>query len=146
MQAAEEMGYDIVDINGEQQTGFAFFQFTQRRATRCSTAKAFLRPARLRKNLHVALFAHVTKVIMDESNKRALGVEFIRNGKKDSVFARREVILSAGAIGSPHILMLSGIGPREHLEQVGVKVIHDSPGVGRNLQDHIAVVKYPFII
>lgn len=139
MQAGEEMGYDIVDINGDQQTGFAFFQFTQRRATRCSTAKAFLRPARLRKNLHVALFAHVTKVIMDETNKRALGVEFIRNGRKQAVYAKREVILSAGAINTPHLLMLSGIGPREHLEQVGIKVLHDSPGVGRNLQDHIAV-------
>lgn len=139
IQAGEEMGYDIVDINGEQQTGFAFFQFTQRRATRCSVAKAFLRPARLRKNLHVALFSHVTKVLIDETSKRALGVEFIRNGKKHSVYAKREVILSAGAINSPHLLMLSGIGPREHLEQVGIKVIHDSPGVGRNLQDHIAV-------
>lgn len=139
IQAAEEMGYDIVDVNGEQQTGFAFFQFTQRRATRCSTAKAFLRPARLRKNLHVALFAHVTKVIMDESNKRALGVEFIRDGHRRSVYAKREVILSGGAIGSPHLLMLSGIGPRANLEQVGIKVQHDSPGVGRNLQDHIAV-------
>lgn len=139
IQAGEEMGYDIVDVNGEQQTGFAFFQFTQRRASRCSAAKAFLRPARLRKNLHVALFSHVTRIIMDETTKRALGVEFIRNGRKQSAYAKREVILSAGAINSPHLLMLSGIGPREHLEQVGIKVIHDSPGVGRNLQDHIAV-------
>ena len=139
IQAGEEMGYDIVDVNGDQQTGFAFFQFTQRRASRCSTAKAFLRPARLRKNLHVALFAHVTKVIIDETTKRALGVEFIRNGKKQTVYAKREVILTAGSIGSPHILLNSGIGPREDLEKVGVKVVHDSPGVGRNLQDHIAV-------
>jgi choline dehydrogenase len=138
LQAAEEQGYDIVDINGEQQTGFAFFQFHQRRGTRCSAAKAFLRPARLRKNLHVALFSHVTKVIMDETNKRALGVEFIRNGRKQSVYAKREVILSAGAIATPVILMHSGIGPREHLEKIGIKVIHDSPGVGRNLQDHPA--------
>lgn len=133
------MGYDIVDINGDQQTGFAFFQFTQRRASRCSAAKAFLRPARLRKNLHVALFAHVTKVIIDETTKRALGVEFIRNGKKSAVYAKREVILSAGAVNTPHLLMLSGIGPREHLEHIGINVIHDSPGVGRNVQDHIAV-------
>lgn len=138
LQAAEEQGYDIVDINGEQQTGFGFFQYHQRRGSRCSAAKAFLRPARLRKNLHVALFAHVTKVIFDETNKRALGVEFIRNGKKQSVYAKREVILSAGAISTPQLLMLSGIGPREHLEKFGIKVIHHSPGVGRNLQDHIA--------
>lgn len=138
LQAAEEQGYDIVDINGEQQTGFAFFQYHQRRASRCSVAKAFLRPIRLRKNLHVALFSHVTKVIFDETNKRALGVEFIRNGRKQSVYAKREVILSAGAISTPQLLMLSGIGPRAHLEKLGIKVIHDSPGVGRNLQDHVA--------
>lgn len=139
LQAGEEMGYDIVDVNGDQQTGFAFFQFTQRRASRCSAAKAFLRPARLRKNLHVALFSHVTKIIIDETSNRAIGVEFIRDGRKQSAFAKREVILSAGAINSPHILMLSGIGPRKHLEEIGINVIHDSPGVGRNLQDHIAV-------
>jgi choline dehydrogenase len=133
------MGYEIQDINGEHQTGFAFFQFTQRRATRCSAAKAFLRPIRLRKNFHLALFSHVTKIIIDEDSKRALGVEFIRNGEKHQVFAKREVILSAGAINSPHILMLSGVGPREHLEEKGIRVIHDSPGVGQNLQDHIAI-------
>lgn len=139
IQAAEEMGYDVVDINGAQQTGFAFFQFTQRRATRCSTAKAFLRPARLRKNLHISIFSHVTKVIMDETNKRALGVEFIRDGKKHVTYAKREVILSAGAINTPQLLMLSGVGPRQHLEEMGINVIKDAPGVGRNLQDHIAV-------
>lgn len=140
------MGYDIVDVNGEQQTGFAFFQFTMRRGTRCSTAKAFLRPVRNRKNLHVALFAHVTKVIMDEENNRALGVEFIRNGKYYRSYAKREVILSAGAINSPHLLMLSGIGPRADLQKVGVNVIHDSPGVGQNLQDHIAIGGIVFLI
>ncbi|XP_055308995.1 glucose dehydrogenase [FAD, quinone]-like [Sitodiplosis mosellana] len=139
LQAGEELGYDIVDINGEQQTGFAFYQFTMRRGARCSDAKAFLRPVRLRKNLHVALYAHVTKVIFDEESKRALGVEFIRNGVKQAVYAKREVILSAGAINSPHLLMLSGIGPRADLEKVGIPVIHDAPGVGRNLQDHIAI-------
>lgn len=110
-----------------------------RRGARCSDAKAFLRPVRLRKNLHVALFTHVTKVIFDPDTKRALGVEFIRDGVKQSVFAKREVILSAGAINSPHLLMLSGIGPHADLEKVGIPVIHDSPGVGRNLQDHIAI-------
>lgn len=139
LQAGEEFGYDIVDINGEQQTGFAFYQFNMRRAARCSTAKAFLRPVRLRKNLHVALFAHVTRVIMDPLTKRALGVEYIRDGVKRVVHATREVILSAGAIASPHILMNSGIGPRQNLESVGVEVIHSLDGVGQNLQDHIAV-------
>lgn len=139
LQAGEEMGYDIVDVNGEQQTGFAFYQFAMRRGSRCSMAKAFLRPVRNRKNLHVALFSHVTRVIIDPISKRALGVEFLRNGKKHAAYARREVILAAGAIGSPHLLMLSGVGPRKNLEKVGVPVIHDAKGVGRNLQDHIAI-------
>lgn len=139
LQAGQEFGYDIVDINGEQQTGFAFYQFNMRRASRCSTAKAFLRPVRLRKNLHIALFAHTTRIIIDPLTKRAFGVEYIRDGKKQVVHARREIILSAGAIGSPHILMNSGVGPRENLESVGVEVVHSLPGVGQNLQDHIAV-------
>lgn len=139
LQAGEEMGYEIVDVNGDQQTGFAFYQYTMRRGTRCSAAKAFLRPIRTRKNLHIALFSHVTKIIIDETTKRAIGVEFLRYGKMRQVFAKREVILSAGAIGTPHLLMLSGIGPRDNLEHVGVPVIKDAPGVGRNLQDHIAI-------
>lgn len=133
------MGYDIVDVNGEQQTGFAFYQFTMRRASRCSTAKAFLRPVRNRPNLHVALFAHVTRVIIDPQTKRALGVEFFRDGSKHVSYAKREVILSAGAIASPHLLMLSGIGPQEDLQRVGIPVVQHAPGVGRNLQDHIAI-------
>ncbi|XP_060806625.1 glucose dehydrogenase [FAD, quinone]-like [Amyelois transitella] len=139
LQAGEEMGYDIVDVNGAQQTGFAWYQFTIRRGTRCSTAKAFLRPVRLRHNLHVALFAHVTKVLIDKETKRAIGVEFFRDGKMQVVYAKREVILAAGAIASPQLLLLSGIGPEEHLKEVGIDVVHNSPGVGKNLQDHIAV-------
>lgn len=139
LQAGQEMGYDIVDVNGDQQTGFAFYQFTMRRGSRCSDAKAFLRPVRARPNLHIALHSHVTRVIFDPETKRALGVEYLRGGQKYEVYAKREVILSAGAINSPHLLMLSGIGPRSNLEKVGVPVLHDSPGVGRNLQDHIAI-------
>lgn len=139
LQAAQEFGYDLIDVNGEQQTGFAFYQFNMRRASRCSAAKAFLRPVRLRRNLHVALHAHVTRIVVDPATKRALGVEFIRNGKTYVTYVRREVILSAGAIGSPHILLNSGIGPRHDLESVGVPVVHALDGVGRNLQDHIAI-------
>lgn len=139
IQAGEEMGYDVRDINGDKQTGYAWYQFTMRRGTRCSAAKAFLRPVRLRQNLHIALFSHVTKVLVEKSTKQAYGVEFIRDGNKQVVYATKEVILSAGAIGSPQLLMLSGIGPKEHLEEVGIDVVQDSPGVGRNLQDHIAI-------
>ncbi|CAK1541574.1 unnamed protein product [Leptosia nina] len=139
LQAGEEMGYDIIDVNGAQQTGYGWYQFTMRRGSRCSTAKAFLRPVRLRQNLHIALFSHATKVLIDKDTKRAYGVEFIRDNAKQVVYAKREVILSAGAIASPQLLMLSGVGPAEHLKEVGVDVIYDSPGVGKNLQDHIAV-------
>lgn len=146
LQAGEEMGYDIVDVNGDTQTGFGFFQFTMRRGTRCSAAKAFVRPIQLRKNFHLSLWSHVTRVLIDPTTKRSYGVEFIRDGKKQVVYARKEVILSAGAINSPHLLMLSGVGPRANLERVGVPVIHDSPGVGENLQDHIAVGGLAFLI
>ncbi|XP_045771190.1 glucose dehydrogenase [FAD, quinone] [Maniola jurtina] len=139
LQAGEETGYDIIDVNGAQQTGYAWYQFTMRRGTRCSTAKAFLRPVRLRQNLHISLFSHVTKVLIDQEKKRAYGVEFIRDTEKQVIYAKREVILSAGAIASPQLLMLSGVGPASHLKEVGINVIYDSPGVGRNLQDHIAV-------
>ncbi|CAG9791392.1 unnamed protein product [Diatraea saccharalis] len=139
LQAGEEMGYEILDVNGAQQTGFSWYQFTIRRGARCSAAKAFLRPVRLRQNLHIALFSHVTKVLIDKDNKRAYGVEFIRDGVTQVIYATKEVILSAGAIGSPQLLLLSGVGPEDHLKEVGVDVIHNSPGVGKNLQDHIAV-------
>lgn len=146
LQAGEEMGYDIVDVNGEQQTGFGFYQFNMRRGSRASAAKCFLRPVRLRKNLHVALFSHVTKVLTHPETKRATGVQFIRNGKLQTAYATREVILAAGAIGSPHLMMLSGIGPGDELQRVGLPVVHHLPGVGQNLQDHIAVGGIAFLI
>lgn len=82
LEAAQEMGYDVRDINGEKQTGFALWQFTMRRGSRCSAAKAFLRPVRLRPNLHISMWSHVTKVHIDPVTKRAYAVEFIRDGKK----------------------------------------------------------------
>jgi choline dehydrogenase-like flavoprotein len=108
--------YDNRDINGEFQTGFMIAQGTTRRGTRCSTGKAFLRPARLRKNLHVAMESHVTRVLIESVTKRAFGVEFSREGKLNIVRARKEVIVSGGSVNSPQLLMLSGIGPREHLQ------------------------------
>ncbi|XP_033207048.1 glucose dehydrogenase [FAD, quinone]-like isoform X2 [Belonocnema kinseyi] len=146
LQAGEEMGYNIVDVNGEQQTGFSLYQYTMRRATRCSSAKAFIRPIRLRPNFHLALWSHVTKVLIDPRTRKAYGVSFIRDGKHQIVYARKEVILSAGAINSPQLLMLSGIGPRAHLEEMGINVIQDAPGVGMNVQDHIAVGGLAFLI
>ncbi|KAL2716008.1 hypothetical protein V1478_013684 [Vespula squamosa] len=146
LQAAEEHGYKIVDVNGEQQTGFAFFQYTMRKGTRCSAAKAFVRPIKFRKNFHLSLWSHVTRILIDPSTKTAYGVEFIRNGRVETIFAKKEVVLSAGAINTPQLLMLSGIGPRNHLEDLGISVIQDSPGVGQNLQDHIALGGLIFLI
>ncbi|CAH2005470.1 unnamed protein product [Acanthoscelides obtectus] len=131
LEAGAEMGYDIRDVNGDKQTGFALWQYTMRRGARCSAAKAFLRPIRLRKNLHISMYSHVTKILIDPATRRAYGVEFLKNGIKRRVLVRKEVILSAGAINSPHLLMLSGVGPANHLKEKGVPVIHDSPGVGK---------------
>ncbi len=108
-----------------------------RDGSRCSTAKAFLRPARKRKNLHVALRSHAHRVLIDDQ-KQAYGVVFERGKKILRIRAKKEVILSAGAIGSPQLLMLSGVGDPDHLSSVGVTVKHSLKGVGQNLQDHIS--------
>jgi choline dehydrogenase-like flavoprotein len=100
-------------------------------------AKAFLRPARNRANLHIAMLAHVHRVLIDDSN-RAYGVVFERNRRLQRIVARKEVIMSAGAIGSPQLLMLSGIGPASDLSALGIAVKKDLPGIGQNLQDHIS--------
>ena len=118
LEAAKLFGYPNIDLNANQQTGFAIPQGTIRRGARCSTAKAFLRDIAGRPNLDVHVHAHATKVLFNH-HKRAIGVKFYRDGAEHSVFASREVILSAGAVNSPQLLMLSGIGPRHHLEELG---------------------------
>ncbi len=135
IEAGVEMGYENRDGNGEHQTGFMIPQGTIRRGTRCSSAKAFLRPVRKRRNLHIAMHSMVTKILIDPYTKRAYGVRFKRKGKLWEVHARKEVILSAGALNSAHLLMLSGIGPSWHLQEHGINVIQDLP-VGENLMDH----------
>lgn len=121
------------------------YQGTIRRGTRCSTAKAFLRPARHRPNLHVALYAHVTKIIINPVTNQATGVQFLRDGRMQLVHAKREVILSGGSIGSAQLLMLSGVGPREHLQRLGIRVLRDLR-VGDNLQDHVGMFGLTFIV
>ncbi|XP_028134082.1 glucose dehydrogenase [FAD, quinone]-like [Diabrotica virgifera virgifera] len=138
LEAGLEMGYPVRDINGADQAGFMIAQGTIRRGSRCSTAKAFLRPVKLRKNIHIALNAHVTRVLINPTTMRAFGVEFVRNGRKQIVTAKREIILSAGAINTPQILMLSGIGPKDELTKHGIPILRDLP-VGENLQDHVAM-------
>ncbi|XP_046737984.1 glucose dehydrogenase [FAD, quinone] [Diprion similis] len=137
MEAGKELGYPVLDLNGRSHTGFTIAQTTSRNGSRLSTARAFLRPARNRRNLHIMLNTTVTKVLLD-ANKRAIGVEFFFDGKLHQVMANKEVIVSGGAVNSPQILLNSGIGPREELQAVGVPVLHDLPGVGKNLHNHVA--------
>ncbi|ODM92286.1 Glucose dehydrogenase [FAD, quinone] [Orchesella cincta] len=136
VQAGIEIGYENRDINGESQTGFMIAQGTIRRGSRCSTSRAFLRPIRHRPNLHIVIHAHVLKVNIDHVYKRAWSVTMLHQGRMRIIQARNEIILSAGAVSSPHILMLSGVGPAEHLTELGIPVIQDA-AVGLNLQDHI---------
>ncbi|XP_076054179.1 glucose dehydrogenase [FAD, quinone]-like [Oratosquilla oratoria] len=140
-----EMGYENRDFNAEYQTGFMIPQGTIRRGSRCSTSKAFIRPVRHRKNLHVAMHSFVTKVLIDPHTRRAHGVKIIRNGHVLVVHARKEIILSGGSINTPQLLMLSGIGPKEHLQQHGIPVLQDLP-VGHNMQDHIGTGGIVFLI
>ncbi|KAL0130223.1 hypothetical protein PUN28_002068 [Cardiocondyla obscurior] len=144
LQAGQEMGYENRDINGFNQTGFMLTQATIRRGSRCSTAKAFLRPVKNRPNLHIAMQAQALRVIFNDK-KRATGIEFLRNGKQQIVRCRREIISSAGAINSPQLLMLSGIGPREHLTEFGIPVLSDLR-VGDNLQDHVGLGGLTFVV
>ena len=116
-----------------------------RNGTRCSTSRAYLHPIRNRRNLHVRKRAQVTRILMEAGRKRAYGVEFMRNGRKYTVTVRKEVIVSAGAINSPHLLMVSGIGPASHLAEKRVPLVKDLP-VGHNLMDHVALGGLTFAI
>ncbi|MDK3257933.1 GMC family oxidoreductase [Blastococcus capsensis] len=122
------------DFNGATQEGVGQYQVTQKRGRRWSAADAYLHPAMDRPNLTVRTGAPATRVLVE--NGRATGVEFRCGGKLHTVRAGREVVLSGGAVNSPQLLMLSGIGPAQHLREVGVGVVHDLPGVGSGLQDH----------
>jgi choline dehydrogenase len=138
VQAAEETGFPHnQDFNGDAQEGFGFYQVTQKRGKRHSAAVGYLHPAMARPNLTVRTNVHVSGIIFD--GKRAYGVNFLEDGETIQAHVEREIILSAGAIGSPHLLMMSGIGPADQLRQFGVPVMCDLPGVGENLQDHPAV-------
>ncbi|XP_062570021.1 L-sorbose 1-dehydrogenase-like [Saccostrea cucullata] len=132
----EELGYRVVDCNGMSQIGFCFGQETVRSGERWSTAKAFLRPAMNRPNLHVVTNAYVTKILIE--NRKAVGITLVKNYETYHIKAEKEVIISAGSINSPKILILSGIGPKDHLESLGIPVVADLP-VGENLEDHINV-------
>ena len=123
------------DFNGAQQEGAGYFQLTVDRGRRCSAATAFLRPAVARPNLEVVTGALVDRIVLE--GRRATGVEYWHHGTQRTARASRETILAAGAINSPHLLLLSGIGSPDELRRAGVVPRHDLPGVGRNLQDHL---------
>jgi choline dehydrogenase len=135
VQSAVAAGYPRNDdFNGATQEGVGQYQVTQKRGRRWSSADAYLHPAERRPNLTVRTGALTTRVLV--SGGRATGVEYRSGGRVHTVHATREVVLSGGAVNSPQLLMLSGIGPAEHLRSVGVDVVHDLPGVGGGLQDH----------
>jgi len=135
--AAQAAGYKFnPDYNGADQEGVGFFQLTSRNGRRCSAAVAYLNPVKSRENLQIITHAQVEKVVIE--GKRATGVVYTdRSGKKHTVTARKEIVLSGGAINSPQILMLSGIGEAAQLAENGIEVMQDLPGVGKNMQDHL---------
>lgn len=134
--AGVDAGYPATDdYNGAQQEGFGPMQMTVKNGVRWSTANAYLKPALKRDNLTVITQALVHKVLFE--GKKAVGVHFERKGKHINVNAHKEVVLSAGSIGSPHILQLSGVGAAATLAKAGIEQIHELPGVGENLQDHL---------
>ncbi|KAJ8314796.1 hypothetical protein KUTeg_006946 [Tegillarca granosa] len=136
LKAGKELGYNTIDCNGQEQIGFCKGQATINHGHRMHTARAYLR--------------HATQRIKIE-NGRAVGVDILKDGRKKTIRARKEVILSAGAVNSPQILMLSGIGPKKHLEKIGITTVHSDLPVGQNLQDHLSLwfghyIKLPYSI
>lgn len=137
LEAGKEMGYNIIDYNNPKtMIGVSQTQTSIRGVRRESAASAYLLPIKTRPNLHIVKNAYVTNLLIDSNTKKVFGVKFIKDSKKRKVQAKNEVILSAGTFGSPKILMLSGIGPADHLQDIGIPVVADLP-VGYNLQEHL---------
>ncbi|XP_001602364.1 glucose dehydrogenase [FAD, quinone] [Nasonia vitripennis] len=145
LEAGLEMGYPIIDYNANQDIGFSYIQATLKNGTRVSTNRAYLYPANRRKNLFVTRLSHVNKILIDPVTKRAYGVDYTKLGMNLRVRARKEIILCAGSIGSAQILMLSGVGPADHLNEMKINIIQDAP-VGENLMDHIAYGGLVFLV
>ena len=138
VQSCQELGIPYnPDFNGAVQEGSGVYQTTTRDARRCSAAVAYLRPARGRANLSVETGCRARRILTE--GNRAIGVEYVSGGRSLRVGAAREVIVASGAIGSPHLMMLSGIGPAAHLREHGIDVVHELPGVGENLHDHFGI-------
>ncbi len=137
IEAAKQSGIAPTDELSPCKEGAGFYRVTQSRGRRWSAADAFLKPALRRGNLTVWTNIHATRVLIE--NGRATGIEYLQAGSRGQAQAAREVILAAGAVGSPHLLLLSGVGSRVELEKLGIPVAMDLAGVGENLQDHLAV-------
>lgn len=143
--AGNEMGYPYVDLNAHYSEGFDMFTYPMSKGTRNTAYKAFLRrPGQDRWNLVVHKYAHVNKILTRGENNDAYAVEYERHGKLRYAYAKKEIILCAGSINSPKILMHSGIGDMDHLQSLGIPVQVHLPGVGMNLQDHVGVHLGPF--
>lgn len=134
-EAGRYLGYTGDDPNGPIQAGFTIPQGTIRHGSRCSTARAFLEPAARNSNMDILINSYATRILFN-NQKRAIAVQFEQNGLNYVVYARKEIIISGGSVNSPQLLMLSGIGPKKHLEELGIPVLKDAP-VGQNLQDHV---------
>lgn len=145
VRAAQEAGHKYVDYNGKDQMGVSYVQGTLREGKRCSAEKAFLRPIRDRTNLVVSPRSRVVKLLIDPNTKEANGVQYFKDGKLHVARASKEVVLSAGAFSSPQLLMLSGIGPRQHLQDHGIPVLEDLQ-VGRKMYDHITFIGLSFTV
>ncbi|XP_034948464.1 LOW QUALITY PROTEIN: glucose dehydrogenase [FAD, quinone]-like [Chelonus insularis] len=145
LDAGEELGYNIKDCNEANPIGFCPAQVNLRHGRRVSAYKSYLRPIIKRKNFHLLKESIATQIVIDPITKVATGVKFVRNGKSFYIKANKEIILSAGSINSPQLLMLSGVGPKKHLETHGINVVQDLP-VGFNLQDHISMAALTFLV
>jgi choline dehydrogenase-like flavoprotein len=140
VEAGRQAGYPINnDFNADEQEGVGPYQVTHKNGERYSVAKAYLGLAKSRLNLQIITNAYATRILLQ--GKRAVGVEYLQGGELKQLMAAREVLLSAGALQSPQLLMLSGIGPHAHLQTMGIATQHDLPGVGQSLHDHIDVVQ-----
>ena len=138
LEAGREVGLPVnPDFNGASQEGVGLYQIATRNGRRMSAARAYLRPAMGRTNLEVVTRAHATRILFD--GRRATGIEYLYRGARRRATARAEVILAAGAINSPQLLQLSGIGPADVLRRAGIEAVHALPAVGRNLQDHLCI-------
>ena len=141
LSAAKEIGIKLnSDMNGKRQDGVGNYQITTHKGQRMSSSRAYLWPVISRTNLTVITNALASKILIKD--KKAYGVEYLKSGSTHKVYAKREVILSTGSINSPQLLQLSGVGPKKVLQEASVELIHDSPAVGQNLQDHLSVTYF----